>query len=651
MLRLLPALLLLAACASSSQIERTGAPAPAATVSGQRILPYPVMESANFTRAVESGTRTRAGAPGPNYWQQWSSYDIAASYDPASGKLTGRETIRYENRSPDSLRVLFLQLYDNVFEPSSMKNRVVPTTGGVEIMKLVANGTTLTPFDRQNPRGYRISGTIMQLPLGAPLRAGATATLELEWTLTVPPDGAPRGGRNDNVSMVSYWYPQMAVYDDVNGWQLDQYMTNAEFYMGYGSYRVALTVPASHVVAATGTLANPADVLTANERRALDVASTSDTIVIVKPASTDPAAGPSGTTRTWRFTADTVRDFSWATSARWQWDATSAVVGDRNGDGRADRALIQSYWLPTPGSAWSEGARYSKFSIEFLSRFLWPYPWPQMSSVNGPDSCGGMEYPMLTCINSRSDTLSLFGVVLHELGHMWFPMQVGSDEKRYSWQDEGFTSFNEANGAHEFLNGQETDYTDNRNGYLGIARSGLEVEIMRYGDLYPNRDIYGVATYSKTATVLDMLRSVLGDETFMRGLRAYGKEWQYKHPTPLDFFNAMETAAGKDLDWFWRPWFYETWQLDQAVASVTPTANGTDIVIEDRGLVIMPATLAVTYEGGATDTLRVPVETWTSGATRAVLHAKPGVAKVEIDPAERFADVDRGNNSWPASER
>lgn len=256
---------------------------------------------------------------------------------------------------------------------------------------------------------------------------------------------------------------------------------------------------------------------------------------------------------------------------------------------------------------------------------------------------------MMTCIGGQWDTLGMYEVTTHEIGHMWFPMQVGSDEKRYSWMDEGLTQFNEGNAEQEFFSEKESStLAGARQAYFAVVRSGQEVEMMRHGDLYPNRGAFGVATYMKTAAVLDALRGVLGEETFMRAFREYGRRWQWKHPTPYDLFNTFSDVSGRDLGWFWRSWAYETWTLDQAVGSVTAGAGGTDIVIEDKGLVPMPAPVTVTYEGGRTEVLTVPVERWLAGARSATLRATGGVVtRVQIDAAGIYPDTDRANNLWP----
>lgn len=643
----LTGLLALAACASGAPTTQPSpAAASAAALESARPRPYPVFETKGFADAVANGTRTRTGEPGTSYWQQWARYRLSADYDPVSGKLDGTGTTAYFNRSPDTLRVVVMHLRDNAFAPDAQRNRTVPVTGGVTMTSVSVNGTAVAPFDRSNPRGYRISGTVLVIPLTSPLLPGDSVTLGTAWTLTVPPDGAPRGGRNENVSYVSYWYPQVAVYDDVNGWTADLYRTNAEFYMGYGDYDVSITVPEKYLVASTGVLENAGAVLQDGPRQRMALAATADTTVHVVTAA-DLAAGRATATGTdgkltWHFVAKNVRDVSWGTSAKFNWDATHATTD-------SGTTAINAFWLADDNPAvWSHEARYVKASIELLSKFLWPYPYPHMTAVHGPSSCGGMEYPMMTCLGGSRDTTGLFGVTVHETGHMWFPMQVGSNEKRYSWQDEGLTQFDEGNAEAAFFSTTDSStITEARQQYLNLARSGQEVEIMRWGDLYPDRGVYGVATYLKTATVLGMARALLGQETFMKAYREYGRRWQYKHPTPYDLWNTFNDVSGQNLWWFWRSWFFETWQLDQAVGSVTPGANGTTIVIEDKGLVPMPSNVTVTYADGKSEVLTVPVETWLNGARSATLTARGGtVTKVEIDAAHAFADVDPSNNVW-----
>ena len=644
--------LLWSACAPStapSTPAPASAPAPT-TTEATRPTPYPVEESVGFQRAVAAGTRTRTGAPGPRYWQQWARYTLAATYDPGTGVLTGTGTIRYYNRSPRPLGVAYVHLRDNLFKDSSVRNETVPITGGVTVTRVAVRGAEVPAAQATGPRGYKITNTVMTLPIAPALAPGDSADLGFAWSLTVPPEGAPRGGRTADLAFISYWYPQMAVYDDVVGWQTDPYLSNAEFYMGYASYDVALTVPAGYLIGATGGLVNPEEVLSLQTRQRMALALTSDTVVHVvtaadRGAGTATLAGPS---LTWRFHADTVRDFAWGVSDKYVLDVTRAGVGDREGDGTPDTALIHTFWIPGHAdSKWPLDARYARHSIEFLSGFLWPYPWKQATAMQGPDSCGGMEYPMITCIGGFvADTFELYAVTVHELAHMWFPMQVGSDETRYAWMDEGLTEFDGLQGENAFFPGHDSEPRD-RDVYMQVAASGQEEPLMRHGDRYNTDTGYGVASYMKPATILMTLRAMYGPALFQQAYRAYGLQWKYKHPTPWDFFYTFEHVTGQDMGWFWRTWFWETWVVDQTVASVTPGAAGTTIVIEDKGLAPMPGEVRVTRSDSTTVLEKIPVSYWLAGHTT-YRFTVPGVrvVRVEVDPEQKLPDVNRKNNTW-----
>lgn len=466
------------------------------------------------------------------------------------------------------------------------------------------------------------------------------------------------GWSRDNLFFIAYWYPQMAVYDDVVGWHTDPYLGSAEFYAGFGDYDVSVDAPQGWMVVATGTLENAADVLPAAVRDRLARAERSDSVVAIVTAA-DLAAGRaterSATGRlVWRYRAANVRDVAFSATRASLWDAARTPVGDRDADGQPDYARVDALYR-AEAPRWRQAAHYARHSIDFLSRFTgFPYPWPHMSAVEGAGIIGGgMEFPMMTLIgdyNQRGDS-ALYYVVAHEFAHMWVPMSVGTDERRYGWMDEGTTSFNENQARKEFFPGPDHDEPD-RQSYLEAARTGYESEMMRWTDyLYPNQG--GTASYTKPASVLVALRALLGDSLFLRAYHTYIRRWAFKHPKPWDFFNSFNDVTGRNLDWFWRSWYYETWTLDQAVASVTPGPDGTRIVIEDRGLVPMPAWVTVTLAGGATRRHEVPVEHWLSGARTTLVSIPPGaaVARVEIDAERVFPDVDRANNLWTPDRR
>ena len=630
------------------------APVPVVTKPAARPLPYPVFESDAFQRAIARGTRTQTGQPGPKYWQQFARYKIDAELVPSSSQINGRETVRYFNRSPDTLATLWIYLDQNLFAPGSPRVVQVPVTSGTEILRVAAGGQALTK--REWGTGYSVDATLMRVELPRALAPRDSVDLDIAWDYQVPPDGAPREGTTGDLFMIAYWYPRLAVYDDVGGWERDPYLGQGEFYMDYADYDVNISLPQGWLVGATGELTNPNEVLSPQTRARLADAQRGGAIVHVV-RDQDRGAGATKATMTgfdgaltWRFRARNVRDFDWGASPKYVWDATTAVVGDREGDHKPDTTSINTFYRPDARVwAWDHSAEYERSVVEFLSNYLWPYPWPQMTALEGPGSCSGMEYPMLTCIGGPRDTLSLYSVQVHETAHMWFPMQVGSDERRFAWQDEGLTRFNQIEGMQRYFKGYDR-VSQSRDNYLTLATTDSEVALMRPADQYPvNSRAYSVASYDKMALNMIALRGLLGDDAFLSAYRTYGLRWLYKHPTPYDFFNSFDASAGKDLSWFWRTWWYETWTLDQAITSATAAPTGKLLVtIEDRGLAPMPVRLAITRTGGRVQRLVLPVDVWLSGTRAYVvsLDSASTISSVEIDPERVFPDVDRSNNRW-----
>ncbi len=644
---------------------------PTATAAGARPIPGPVYETARFTRAVERGTRARTGEPGARYWVQHPRYDIAVSLDPASSRVAGHETVVYVNRAPDTLRTMYVYLRQNVFAEGVPRRQSVPITGGVTLDGVVVDGKTLAEEPRDNPAmpitaapetppqpgQYAVDGTVMRIPLARPLLPGDSVRLAFRWSYTPPlspSDG--RQGREGHVYFMGYWYPQVAVYDDVNGWVTDPYLLEAEFYMDPADYDVRITVPHGWAVDATGTLKNADVVLSQEARDSLAAARGTGRVVRVLTPGEDAKRvfAPGGRTATWHFVAPDVRDFSWGTSDRYAWDATRALVG--GGEGAApDTVDIHSFFrLTDAASAWRiGGARYTRNAIEQLSAYLWPYPWPKMSSMEGVLDGGGMEYPMMTLMQPWADTLSLAGDLMHETGHMWYPMQVGTNETRYPWMDEGLTQFDAAQGMRVLYGEPRTGGRPNdsepgqRALYLQSVRAGQDAPLMLPGDEYP-QSLYFIMYYDKTAQVLAALRGLLGEDTFHRAYVEFGKRWIGRHPQPYDFFNTIASVSGRDLSWFWQTWFYHAWSLDQAIASVKTDGDSAAITVVDRGLAPMPVRLAITRADGSVERRELPVDVWLDGARKAVVRvaAEPAITKVEIDPEGAFPDMDRSNNVW-----
>jgi hypothetical protein len=624
--------------------------AQSGSTTDRRPIPYSVVPPVDFQRAIERGTRTATGEPGPNYWQQWADYQIDARLNPQEKRVEGTVRITYFNHSPDSLNPVYVHLHQNVHAEGAMRNRPVEVTGGVELRRVRARGLTLS-----HGPGYRVQGTTLSVSLPTALHPNDSLDLEIDWAFTVPQSGMGRmGWSRDNFFFVAYWYPQMAVYDDVVGWHLDPYLGASEFYVGFGNYDLSVTAPPGWLIMATGALQNREEVLPQTIVERLAQAEASDAVVPVITAQ-DLAAGSAtrpgeNGSLTWRFHSDSVRDVAFSATSQSLWDAARTPVGDRNGDGDTDYSRVDAIYRAT-APKWQQAARYAQHSIDFLSRFTgFSYPWPHMSGVEGADIIGGgMEFPMMTLIGdyNRSSDSALYYVTAHEFAHMWVPMVVNVDERRHAWMDEGTTSFNENQARKEFFPGYNHDLPDQQS-YLSIARAEREGEMMRWTDFHYDGMARGIAGYSKPASLLVALRGLLGEETFLRAYRSYIVTWAYHNPKPWDFFNAIEREAGLDLDWFWRSWYYETWLLDQAIASVSSTVDGTRIVVEDLGNVPMPARLAITLDSGEVLRREIAVETWLSGARTAELMIPSGsaVTQVEIDPEHFFPDADRGNNGW-----
>ena len=592
--------------------------------------------------------RTGAGRPGPGYWQQRVDYRIRATLDPATHELRGRAAIHYVNRSPEALPYLWLHLEQNICAPGSVTSLldqpplVFLGTAFDFSCKGFAGGVTIESLTRLGrPLPFTVTGTTMRVDLPRAIPPGGVYDFEVAWRFTVPPYGAGRMGRDGTLYELGQWYPRLAVYDDVKGWNHEPYIGSGEFYLEYGRFDVAITLPARFVVAATGTLDNPLEVLTATQRARLARARLADSAIpiITREEAGQPVARPRREgTLTWRFHADSVRDFAFAAAPDFQWDAS----GWRG-------ILIQTFYRPS-ATLWGEANHMVREGLRYYSQQWYPYPYPQMSSIEGPIE--GMEYPMMTFDPAGPTRIDLQWVLAHELGHQWMPMIVGSNERLYPWMDEGFNTFIDLRNASNYFLG--TPYGDT----IEVHPLRLAPEHTVPGQEEPLiarpvevRDLFWTG-YQKPALMLSLLRDqVLGRDRFDAAFREYLRTWAFKHPTPADFFRVMRDHAGQDLDWFWRGWVYSTARLDQAVDSVVAVNDSvTEIHLSNRGGLVMPATLALVLEqGDAPNTryVRLPVDMWNLGPRFTYRHRGPErVVAVTLDPAGELPDADRGNNRW-----
>ncbi|MEO6778264.1 MAG: M1 family metallopeptidase [Gemmatimonadaceae bacterium] len=597
-------------------------------------------------RAYAQHTRDSTGAPGPSYWQQSVDYRINAVLDAPGGVLHGAETVTLHNTTPNALDRIVLRLYQNYFKATSQRNDyVTDITDGVVIERLTVNGTPVSLTDAAH---YRLNGTVASVTPPAPIAPGATATIEATWHFAVPRvDTLERGERmgrfGDYLYQVAQWYPQVAMYDDLRGWDTDQYLGVGEFYNQFGSFDVNITVPRGWLVGATGDLQNPAEVLSQRTRDRLALAMTVDTTVHVVTAAergagvtattaTGSTTAP-GTTLTWHFTAPRVNDFAFATSRDYVYDATHANIPGRGA------IPVNVLYLPQHTAyATNNSAQYGRFALEHHSSYVFPYEFSQGTIADGPET--GMEYPMI--IFNGPD----LAVTIHEFGHEWFPMTVGSDETRYGWMDEGFNEYIDAAAEADF-NHKPVDLLRSSPAYRRIAGSELEAPMMWPTDFAgPNATI---TTYAKAPIVFHALGGVVGDSATHAAFVTYAKEWRFKHPSPYDFFMSMNRSLGRDLDWFWYQWFFTTYTVDQAIESVTMRGGNAIVTIHDRGDMAMPIILRVDYISGASDVVVQKADVWFTG-TRHVALTIPlrgrTIKTVTLDPDNRFQDLDRSNNVW-----
>jgi hypothetical protein len=665
-MRPLVILLLLGAGPLSAQQSDSNAPTqPARPLNLQPALKPPVADTGIFSPLPlppANEIRAADGAPGPRYWQQRADYAIKATLDTAAKRLSATEQIRYTNNSPDSLRFVWMQVDQNLFRPGSTGSLLFAAEsrfggagfpGGFEIASLTQSAPPAppagtgrrkrTPPPEATPVKFRVDDTMMYVELAQPIAPGGTTVFDLAYQFNIPEHGADRMGRDGSLYEIAQWYPRMAVYDDVHGWNTDQYLGQGEFYLEYGDIDYEVTLPAGYIVAGSGTLLNPEQVLTPTQRARLAEAVKSDsTIAIVTPEEvTSGAARPKQDgTLTWRFRAERVRDVAWAASPEYQWDASGW-----------DGVLAQAYYRPSARETWQDATKMSRFSILEYSTKWFRYPYPQISAVEGPVS--GMEYPMVAMEARNDDGPGLYNVITHEIGHMWYPMTVGSDERRYAWMDEGFNTFINTFSEEDYWKRDDRETRRNERHFVtALDQTPTAQPIMTPANRYRNNDNLGALAYVKPSIMLLALRNkVLGAEVFDTAFREYTRRWAFKHPQPADFFRTMEEVSGRDLAWFWRGFFYTTAALDQSVESVKPVPDGsTQVALRSLGPAVMPVELELGFADGSKDTVKLPVEIW-YGGNRYVYRVAPGktVVSARVNPDGQFPDVVPANDAWTAA--
>jgi hypothetical protein len=518
--------------------------------------------------------RSASGAPGAKYWQNHADYKLNIVLDTAKHRISGTSLITYTNNSPDAFSFLWLQVEQNIYRKDSRSEATSPVTGGRFNNKTFTNGDEIKGVyivknGKDEKVDYLVTDTRLQIKLKDTLRAGgAKIQIKIDYGFDVPEYGTDRTGRvltkNGWIYEIAQWYPRMEVYDDVTGWNVIPYMGSSEFYLEYGNFDYTITAPASLVVVGSGELLNAAEVLTPKIIARLAAAKNSDKTLMVKDSIDliGHDAYPAKPDLTWHFFCKNARDVSWAASKAFIWDAARINLPS------GKKALAQSvYPIESKGqNAWSRSTEYVKGAIELYSNEWYEYTYPVATNVGG--SVSGMEYPGIVFCGSDTQSGPLWEVTNHEFGHNWFPMIVGSNERKYAWMDEGFNTFINKVDTKVFNNGEYYEPTDQQKGAPAMFAEGMDA-IMNTPDVI-NPDNLGYAAYEKPALGLTILREqILGEKRFDYAFQTYIKRWAFKHPTPWDFFHSMDNASGEDLSWFWNEWFFTTWKLDQAVKAAT----------------------------------------------------------------------------------
>jgi hypothetical protein len=639
----------------------------AAAPAQQTALKPPVADTGIFSPVPlpeANQLRRQNGAPGRDYWQQRADYSISATLDTATKSLQGSVTIRYTNNSPDTLRSLWLQMDQNLFRPGStgaLLNAASSRFGGagfaggyeIESIFQTASGSPRTGANRPRTAAAaqlevttRVDETMAEIDLATPLAPGQTTAILIRYHFNIPEHGADRMGREGTLYEMAQWFPRMAVYDDVEGWNTDQYLGQGEFYLEYGNYDYQVTLPAGYIVAGTGTLQNPLEVLTADQRTRLALAARSDSTVhlITEAELGSGAARPrSSGMLTWTFRAENVRDVAWAASPDFMWDASSW-----------DGTLAFAYYRPSAKTNWSDVARQTRFSIKEYSTRWFRYPYPQMSAIEGLVS--GMEYPMVAMESDGGSLADLFNVVTHEIGHSWFPMIVGSNERRFAWMDEGFNTFINTFSEEGYF---KRDDSAVRKGEISFVLQNDQAPtaqpMITPANRYKGNANLGSLAYIKPSIMLLTLRGqVLDSAVFDRAMREYVRRWAFKHPYPADFMRTIEDVSGRDLAWFWRGWIFTTAALDIGIESVSQRAQGSGnvarVTLRNQGQQVMPVRLSLTLRDGSTRDVKLPVEIWYNGDRYvAVIPTDSPVVSATLDRDGMWPDVNPGNNAWKSA--
>lgn len=606
--------------------------------------------------------RSASGAPGPKYWQNRVDYNISASLDEVASKVTASITITYKNNSPEQLPYVWLQLDQNAFHKDSRGLAITPAKsrygaqgedfeGGYTI-----NNLSVSHKSKPVKFTHVVEDTRMQIRLDKPMGAnGDVLVIKMDYSYIIPKLGSDRTGhlttKNGEIFAVAQWFPRMSVFDDVLGWNTMPYWGAGEFYCEFGDITFDVTVPASHIVMGSGELLNPQEVFTAEQLKRWNEAKNSDKTVHIRAESevTDPNSRPNKDKLTWKFKMINTRDAAWASSKAFVLDAARINLPSGKKSLAVSAHPVESNGMDGYGRA----VEYVKASVEHYSRMWLEYPYPM--AINVAANIGGMEYPGIVFCGWKAKKGDAWGVIDHEFGHIWFPMIVGSNERKFGWMDEGFNTFINDLSSAEFNNGE---YKPRKFNMHAIGREIIgnpkyeNVMLLPDGMSEPN---IGINLYYKPSWALHILRDqILGRDRFDYAFRQYIYNWAYKHPTPHDFFRTMENAAGEDLSWFWKSWFLNNWKMDQGIAEVKEVRtkgalSAYTIQVENLEKMPLPIILGIKTKSGKTDMVKVPVDVWMKNTSWEVRYpTTEEIVEVVLDPEQVLPDSNANNNKWAA---
>lgn len=601
--------------------------------------------------------RSASGQPGPKYWQNSADYVINVALNPEKKEITASQEVTYVNNSPDEMKFVWMQLDQNLFKKDSRGSAMIPMSnsrygdkgqsfdGGYTIKSVKVDGHVVK---------YNITDTRMQIDLPKHLKGhGGKLKIAIDYSFVSPDYGSDRMGvletKNGKIFTMAQWFPRMAVYDDILGWNNWPYLGAGEFYLEYGNVEANITVPSNFYVVGSGELLNQKEVYSVEQNKLWDQARNSDrTVVIRSAADVNSASKTASGTKTWKFKINQTRDFAWAASASFIIDAAKINLPS----GKKSLA-ISAYPVESDGrEAWSRSTEYTKASIEHYSKQWYEYTYPAATNVAGNE--GGMEYPGIVFCHFTSKGSELWGVTDHEFGHNWFPMIVGSNERKHAWMDEGFNTFINDISTKEFNKGEY-----HRERPLRAMASYLFSDKLEPVETPPDNmkeASIGALAYYKPGAAMTVLRErVLGTERFDKAFREYINRWAFKHPVPDDFYRTMENVSGEDLGWFWRSWIQNNWRLDQAITNVKyvngDAKNGAIISIANLEKMPMPVFMEVKYKDGTKEAINLPVDIWRRNVEWTfTAPTTKEIASITIDPDGTLPDINISNNVFRMSQ-